>query len=356
MQTLGQSRCMPAGVVHIPRSFHPNRRELVAPVMLDPTGRRGPTPGQARGPRWRRSSHGFYVPAWVDSGQVDQRILEAGAALPGYGGVTGWAALRWLGGSWFTGTRADGSTLPVTLATLDIRPQPGIVPSEERMKASEVIVHDGLRITDALRSTLFEMRYAGSLWSAVVTADMAAFSDLVSLDQLWPYAVAHSGMTGIPQARDAIWLADENTWSPMETIMRLIWMLIAELPRPLMNQPVFDLQGQHVGTPDLLDIEAGLYGEYDSAFHLEGRRRRKDMVREDAFRRVGLEPVVMIAGQSRDEVAARMVAARERALRLAQPRSWTIQQPSWWIPTQTVAQRRALSPADRLRLLRHRAA
>jgi hypothetical protein len=246
--------------------------------------------------------------------------------------------------------------LPVTLAAIDIRPQPGIVPSEERLNAYEIVVHDGLRITQALRSTLFEMRYAGSLWSAVVVADMAAFSDLVSLDELWPYALAHRGMTGIPQARDAVPLADENTWSPMETIMRLIWMLIAGLPRPLMNQPVFDLQGRHVGTPDLLDIEAGLYGEYDSAYHLEGRRRLKDIAREDAFRRVGLEPVVMIAGQPRDEVAARMVAARERALRLSHPRSWTIQQPSWWIPTETVAQRRALSDADRLRLLAHRAA
>ena len=31
-----------------------------------------------------------------------------------------------------------------------------------------------------------------------------------------------------------------------------------------MNRPIFDLHGRHVGTPDLLDAEAGLYGEYDS--------------------------------------------------------------------------------------------
>ena len=347
---------MSSGVVAIPRAFHPNRRHLVAPSLLDPNGLRGPTPGQARGPRWRRSSHGFYVPAWVDATLVEQRILEAGAALPGYGGVTGWAALRWLGGTWFTGKRADGSALPVTLAAIDIRPQPGIVPSEERLNASEIIVHDGLRVTRALRSVLFEMRYADSLWSAVVAADMAAFSDLVSLDELWPYALAHSGMTGIPQARDAVAFAEENTWSPMETIMRLIWMLVAELPRPLMNQPVFDLQGRHIGTPDLLDVEAGLAGEYDSAYHLEGGRRLRDLAREDAFRRVGLEPLVMIAGQSHGEVAARMIAARERALRLSNPRLWTIEQPSWWIPTETVAQRRALSHPARARLLAHRAA
>ena len=65
------------------------------------------------------------------------------------------------------------------------------------------------------------MRYAATWWDAVIVADMAAFNDLVALDELWPYALAHAGMTGIPQARDAIAHADENSWSPMEVVMRL---------------------------------------------------------------------------------------------------------------------------------------
>ena len=65
------------------------------------------------------------------------------------------------------------------------------------------------------------MRYADSWWDAVIVADMAAFSDLVPLDGLWAYALAHAGMTGIPRARDAIAHADENSWSPMEVVMRL---------------------------------------------------------------------------------------------------------------------------------------
>jgi len=344
------------GLSTLPPPFHPHRRALVAPVRIDPKGVIGPTRGQTQRGRWRRTSQGLYVPAWVDPSVVEQRIVEAAAVLPAYGGMTGWAALRWLGGRWFEGTRADGALLPVTLATDNVRPQPGIAISEERLNAVEVVVHDRLRITRALRSALFEMRYAPSLWAAVVVADMAAYSDLVSLDELWPYALAHSGMTGIPQARDAIGLADENTWSPMETIMRLIWMLVAELPRPLTNQPVFDLHGRHLGTPDLLDVEAGVYGEYDSAYHLDGSRRRLDLVREDTFRRAGLEPIVMLAGQSRDEVAARIVATREREFRRGNPRAWTIEKPSWWINTETVAQRRALAEAERARLLARRAA
>jgi hypothetical protein len=347
---------MRTGVVALPPGYHPNRRHLVKPVRVDPNGIIGPTRAAARGRYWHQTSHGLYVPSWVDSTLAEQRIVEAGAVLPAYGAVTGWAALRWLGGRWFEGRRPDGSPLPVTLATTHIRPQPGIALSEERMNAYEVIALDGLVITRALRSTLFEMRYAATWWDAVIVADMAAFNDLVALDELWPYALAHAGMTGIPQARDAIAHADENSWSPMEVVMRLIWTCTAGMPRPLMNRPVFDLQGRHIGTPDLLDAEAGLYGEYDSELHLDGRRRLKDLTREDAFRRLGLEPVVMVTGQSRDEVADRIVAAYERAARGSRPRLWTIDQPTWWVPTETVAQRRALADAQKARLLSRRTA
>ena len=47
------------------------------------------------------------------------------------------------------------------------------------------MAHDRFLLTVPLRSTLFEMRYAESLWSAVVVADMAAFNDLVAIEELW---------------------------------------------------------------------------------------------------------------------------------------------------------------------------
>jgi hypothetical protein len=287
---------------------------------------------------------------------VEQRIVEAAAVKPAYAAAKGWAALRWLGGRWFTGLRADGSLLPVTLAADDTRPQPGIVISEERLNAHEIIAVDRLLLTRPLHSTLFAMRYADSLWDAVVVADMAAFNDLVAVDELWTYALAHSGMTGIPQARDAVLLADENSWSPMETVMRLIWTLVAGLPKPLTNQPVFDLRGRHIATPDLLDVESGTYGEYDSAYHLDGARRVADLHREHQMRSLGLEPVVMMGGErgGRDAVAERILATRDRARRRGHERLWTVEQPSRWVPTETVAQRRALSPTDRARLLAHR--
>ena len=296
------------------------------------------------------------MPFWVDSSIVEQRIVEAAAVDPTDSPITGWAALRWLEGRWFNGTRADGSLLPVTLVTENVKPQAGIAISEERLSPEDVIAHEGLLLTHAVRSALFEMRYAASLWDAVVVADMTAFNDLAAQSELWTYALAHPGWTGIPQGRDAILLADENSWSPMETIMRLIWIIMAGLPRPLTNQPIFDLHGRHIGTPDLLDVESGLYGEYDSAYHLDGARRIEDLRREDAFKQVGLEPVVMMTGEpgGRDAVAERIVHAHDRAVRQGRDSLWTVEQPPWWTPTETVAQRRTLGAADRIRLLARR--
>jgi hypothetical protein len=166
-----------------------------------------------------------------------------------------------------------------------------------------------------------------------------------------------SSYTGIPQCRRAIELAHENAWSPQEVTMMLIWILDAGLPPPLMNQPVFDLAGRHLGTPDLFDVETGAAGEYHGALHLVDQQPSRDRDRDERFRDVGLEPFVMRAGDSLDRPAAaqRMRAARDRARRIPDRfRAWTIESPSWWIPTTTVAQRRALTDLQKARLLAYR--
>src|SRR3954454_20028676 len=113
---------------------------VVWPVPVDSRGRDGPTKRQAGCGEWRRTSRGLYVPAYVEV-TTEQRIVEASAVLPAYGGVTGWAALRGRGGVWCGGGRRGGREQhPVTLAVADrsIRPQPGIATSEERMSPTEL--------------------------------------------------------------------------------------------------------------------------------------------------------------------------------------------------------------------------
>jgi hypothetical protein len=334
-------------------------RDLSWPVRIDTTGKTGPTPKEARGPSWRRTGHGLYVPASVEL-TTRQRIVEAAAVLPAYGGVTGWAGLSWLGGRWFEGVRR-GEVRPVILGVADrsIRQQPlvAIATSEERMSPTELTVHHGLRITIAMRSLFFEMRYAASETEAVQYADMAAYDDLVSRAELLAFVSINPGWTGIDLARVGAGDMDENAWSPLEVTMRRVWEHDAEHPRPLCNRPVFDLNGRHLGTPDLIDPVAGVLGEYNSALHLEGAQRSIDVDREARFRAAGLECVEMLTGDLANPFPfiGRLRAAYTRAARIpVADRRWTIDPPSWWVPTFTVEQRRNLTPDQRERLLGYR--
>jgi hypothetical protein len=339
----------------------PSGRSVVAPVRIDPTGRAGPTPDQARGPYWRASSHGLHVPASVDGGVPEQRIYEAAACLPEYGGVTGWGALRWGGAKWFCGTTYDGSSRPVVLAVMhgEIRNQPGILITSERLPPRDLTFHDGLAITTHVRSVCYEMRYASSERRAVVLLDMAMMYDLVSIEEVAAYVATLNGWIGVGRCRLALALCSENSWSAMETVMRLIWVIDCEFPPPLCNRPIFDLQGQHIGTPDILDVEAGHVGEYMGGLHLDGDRRGKDLQKEAAYRRVGLEYFEMVAADNRSPettVIPRMIETRRRARFEAESRrQWTIEPPPWWTLTTSVAARRALSDRQRERLLRYRA-
>ncbi len=204
------------------------------------------------------------------------------------------------------------------------------------------------------------MRYSFGLRSAVKVFDMAAAADLVDLDEIVSFTAEWlAAWTGVGKVRKALPFVDENSWSPMETEMRLLWMIDLALPRPLSNHPVFDMDGRHIGTPDLIDVEAGVVGEYDGSLHLSGRQRERDLVREAAFRAVGLEYVVMVANDRTNpgRYLQRAREAHDRARRTAmRKRLWTIEPPEWWTPTTTVAQRRGLSTEQKTRFLRLRAA
>lgn len=343
-----------------PEPFHPARPHVLRPMGIDPDGRTGPTPSQATSRSWRRTSRGRYLPTGF-AVSTEQRIAEAGMVVPSYGGVTGWAALRWAGAGWFDGTGSDGGSRPVVVAVLHkgVREQRGLLVTSERLPPCDLTVVDGLQVTTAVRSVCFEMRYAADVRAAVVSLDMAAAADVVSIREVGAYAAGLNGWIGIPQCRAALALGSENSWSPMEVEMRLVWELDAGLARPLTNTPVFDRAGRHLGTPDLLDVEAGLVGEYDGALHLHRRRRSQDIAREHAFRRVGLEVVTMTAADRSDPqrtIVPRLLETRARArFEAERDRAWTATPPPWWTPTTTVEQRRALDAEQRRRLLRGRA-
>jgi hypothetical protein len=296
---------------------------LVHPVPVDPTGATGPTRGGARGPRWRRSSPGLYVPAGAPD-CVEQRIVEAAARAGTDGAVTGWAALRLHGAGFCDGFAGDGSTsLPVPLVegAGRLRGDPTIAVSRETLPDDEVVVVRGVRCATPARALYDEVRAHELRW-AVVHADMAYAAGVVDRESWTTYVAARPWHVRIRHARRVLALSAEGSRSPGETLLRLIWVLDAGWPTPLLNPLVTDEHGAVIGMPDLLDPRHGLAVEYDGAVHRTRDTHVRDLAREQAFRAAGLECAAFTGPDlgSRRLVVERLVAARRRT-GLA-PRRW----------------------------------
>jgi hypothetical protein len=325
----------------MPSTFHrwdprcPPPGDLFTPVPIDPRGAHGPTRGQAAGPRWRRTSHGLYVPVEVDRTMPEQRILEQAVRLPTEGAVTGWAACRLHGANFFDGMLPDGRTeVPVPLVvgpTRRLRVDAHVTISHDRMDPDDRAIRYGIPCTTVRRALFDAMRVAVDLREAVVAMDMMAAAELTSVRRMRDYCTSHARWNGVPQVRAALDLASDDSRSPNETRMRLVWVLDAELPVPAVNRPVYDLDGRLLGIPDLLDVAAGVVGEYDGEEHRRARRHARDVAREDRLRRHGLE-VFRVTGPDlpqRGLLVERMHAARSRAKWLPSgERAWTTEDPA----------------------------
>lgn len=327
-----------------PRCVRPSG--LVAPSRVDRTGGDGPTWREANGPRWRKVAPNRYVPAEVER-CVEQRIVEQGSRLHADGSsgcVTAWAALRWRGAAFFDGLDLGGlAELPVPLAISaksHLAVAPGSTLSRVFLGPREREVVAGLPVTTVQRALFDELRRLGSLWPAVQAIDMAAAAGLISVWLFATYIGNMNSRPGAPLAREACSLAVDECISPRETWSNLVWQLVAGLPPPLINVPVYDLRGVRLGTPDLFDPIAGLVGEYDGAHHLGAAQRRKDVLREEGFRDHGLEYFTIVRGDSRNSAARRMRAARSRSRFLPEgARRWTLERPPWDPEPETLDQR-----------------
>ncbi|HEY6932958.1 MAG TPA: hypothetical protein VI452_06120 [Marmoricola sp.] len=297
----------------------PEPRGLVRPGRIDPTGATGPTRGQAAGPRWRRTSRGCYVPVDTPTTVPEQRILEQSVRLPAGGVVTGWAAARLHRVGLLDGLAGDGHTpLPVPLALGlhgRIRGDTSIVRLYEALAPADVTSRYGIPCAVIERAVFDALRLAPDVREATVVADMVAAARRTSLTRMRAYVDTHPRCRNIGQARRALALASEHSRSPNETRLRLVWVLDAGLPDPWANCEILDRAGRLLGVADLLDETAGLVAEFDGEDHLERRRHVRDIDKDDAFRRVGLETVRITGTHLRQRrlVVDRLLRGRARA-------------------------------------------
>lgn len=230
----------------------------------------------------------------------------------------------------------DGRTpipVPLAVGAGQIRPDALVRVVRDRLPAEEVVRRYGIPCTTRERAVFDAARMAAGPRETVVVLDMAAAAQITSRRRVAAYAADHRGQRGVRQVDRALPLASELSRSPNETRTRLVWVLDAGLPPPLVNQPVFDLEGRLLAVVDLLDVASGLVGEFDGADHRGASRHSKDVEREDRLRRHGLECVTVTGPQLADplRVARRILGARSRALWLPpHQRRWTIEPPPWW--------------------------
>lgn len=309
------------------------------------------------GPRWRRTSRGYYLPALGVPATPAQRIVEAAAALPPGAAIGGWAAAYACGADLLDGL--DDLTmrpLPVTMCLppgLHRPPTPGRRYLQRRLDDSELTSRAGIPITTPVRTAFDLVVDTPDPTEAVVALDAMLAAGLVDPLQLMP----SPGRRGAGSILAAVQLARRGVRSTWETRLRMLDTSELGFPCPLVNSSVTDLDGRFLGTPDLLDVEAGLVLEYDGSRwtgseitggHRDRDQHRADNVREELLERAGLIVVRAESGdlrRHRPRLRARLAAARADGLQRDRRRD------RWALPRSSSRQSRFSPPDDRDYLL-----
>jgi hypothetical protein len=255
----------------------------------------------------------------VDPAVPEQRILEASAALPAIGAVTGWAACRLHGAAFHDGLARDGRTplaVPLALGPRGWLQLPdGTVADYSLPAPTAWHTIAGVRVLDPVRATFDAMKAARSDPEIVVELEKSVMAEIVSIEQVKSYAEARRGAHGRTRILAAIPLAREHARSPQETRTRLIAETVAGMSGLWVNPILYNTNGEKIGEVDLLDPETGTVMEYNGDDHEEGPRRHRDALKGEAIRRAGAELLWVTPKQLHEPeaLAQRMRDAQARA-------------------------------------------
>ncbi len=248
------------------------------PFNLEEARRHGLTRYQLRAATWRRLGGGFYAVTEIADRPL-VRLAAAAQRLPSVAVFSGRTA------AWLHGLDIEPCT-PIEVVVpfaCSLRRLVGM--SIERSAGIERSIAKGLPVTPRVR-TLADLGRRLPLVEAVVAIDAALHGRLVTSGQLREWVATHSGYRGVSRLRRALELAEPATESPMETRLRLL-LVLADLPRPLVQVPLDDHKGHFIGRPDLFYPTQRLALEYDGSSHREtmtADHRRQNRLINAGFR------------------------------------------------------------------------
>jgi hypothetical protein len=243
-----------------------------------------------RGPRFRRLGPDIHVAADVPDSTglaIRAQALRAGPSAV----VTGWSACWWWG--------CDVLPRPEPPVEVDapdrrLRSSPGVLFRRARVRAEDVAVREGVRLTTPLR-TAYDLARRVPLEDAVVAADALGRRARFTGAHLGELASTLGPLRGDRAVARVADLMDPAAESPMETRTRVV-IVRAGLPRPVSQFCVRD-GGRFVARVDLAWPEWKIAVEYDGHDHAAADRRGRDVDRIDALRRLGWIVIVVTSRQ-----------------------------------------------------------
>jgi hypothetical protein len=230
------------------------------------------TPGQLRGPRFRRIFPDIYVPAVAE---LDLAVRSRAAYLlvTGRGAVAGWSAAELLG----AGCAPRDWPAEVLVTAGDLRSHRGLLVHRGTLGSG-----DTRRIGDVVCTSALRTAYDLARWCALVDAVVA----LDSLSALGGFAPARLvelrrqriGARNCRRIARVADLADPRSESAMESRLRLL-LVMSGLPRPDVQYAVADEHRRVVAYLDLVYPRHRIGIEYDGAHHLTPAQVAKDIRR-----------------------------------------------------------------------------
>jgi very-short-patch-repair endonuclease len=225
------------------------------------------TPGELRGPRFRRLLTGIYVLASVE---VDLRLrsLAAAVAVRGRGVLSGVSAAELLGAS----CGAKAAPAEVIVPGRGMRSTPLLLVSTLLLATDEVTAVKGVPVTTPLVTAL-HLACRTPIVEAIVAVDALTFRHGFAPEAVLRMGSRHLGARGSGHLREVVRRANRLAESPMETRIRVA-IEDAGLVVPVL---------QHQVGPYRLDMAypgIKLAIEYDGREHLTQERALKDLRRE----------------------------------------------------------------------------